>query len=776
MATYKLHLKSAGSDKLSVVKAVKEITGLGIKAYIDLVNSAPCVIKEGYTDRSTAEADRKKLTALGADAYVETIGSETESGYTINAIVVDKSNKVPVSEEAVESPEIYLNVKPFHGQYQNEVQYGNDKGNGMYTFNYMSAFALEEIEIYIASADFETTEVRHSTFEQQTVSPPSYKTLPDPLIIELVPLSPPDTSAYTFSITLRNGMDTSISIADATISLRAATNELIVTGKTNANGVFSYVTQNDYSDFKGAPYYMTIEKKHFNTTSTKISWGTGKTINGNTKYNNTNTGATLDPKGVIYFKPQYYDKSDFTYKDFTGTLFLQLFNARTGKNLTSSTTISSAITQDTDGYYYPAVTNDGLYNITLYLINTGSVYFWLTSTDPSVVQGGDSTPYIFFYPYNLFNSTGATDYTIQKYLTFYPKQKRLTISDLKRCYVSEYVHHFPTTNINVEYDKTFCPRCLTIKGNYYQNTLGYDTQLPSTDQLAPYNVSSFRIVLCVYENETYMYNGDAPTQYGGATVTVQYNGMPSTYNSISAVTSTYTSLTTSSIYYTSKIKITLSGISAGLTFEKEKEEFYFIPGITEIRFNAYKYATSNPLRTIYVRPESASYNGKSSAKLICFCREGNFTHDVTLTCKWKTLNSTTTQSFTFTVSSGSNTFSYTLQPSADLDYGDQNWSMSFADPSQALNDGYSKDIEIDKGMISLSCKTKEQLDGETTVEVNVNIPPVTDIDLLFTNERGSESYETFNARNYTQQYYLPFDGTISMSTTASSDAFYDYDY
>lgn len=588
-------------------------------------------------------------------------------------------------------------------------------------------------------------------------------------------------SGYTFSIKLMDE-NYSSAVVYATVKLYTGENgQFITSGKTDTEGKFIYSTRSSNSDYIGAPNYAIIEKLRFISINKTLQWQTVFSSSTENTYALSKShyfSIYMEPKGFIYFKPKYYDISDLTYKDFTGTLLLQCYNARTGANLTSSMTIYSAITQDADGYYYPTTEDPYAYYLVLDKgIDMGQAYFVLTSTDPSVVQGGYAPPVIYFYPYNLFNSKGATDYTIQKQLTFYPVQKKLTISNLERCYVSEYTHLFPKPNSNNEYYKsTFCPTTVDIRDNYYQNIQGYDIKLPSTDQLAPYSHSSFRIVLCVYENETYMYNGDAPTQYGGAKVTLQTQGNITNYNSISALTSTYTSVTTSSIYFTSKVKITLFDIVPGLTFEKEKEEFYFIPGITEIRFNACKHATSNPLRTIYVRPESASYNGKSSAKLICFCREGNFTHDVTLTCKWKTLNSTTTQSFTFTVSSGSNTFSYTLQPAVDLDYGDQNWSMSFADPSQALNDGYSKDIEIDKGMISLSCKTKDQLDGETTVEVNVNIPPVTDIDLLFTNERGSESYETFNARNYTQQYFLPFDGTISMSTTASSDAFYVYDY
>ena len=591
-------------------------------------------------------------------------------------------------------------------------------------------------------------------------------------------------SGYTFSIQLIDSYTQGYSnypVAYATVKLYTGENgQFITSGKTDAGGRFTYLTSSSNSDYIGAPKYAIIEKLRFISINKTLQWKTVATsITENSYALSTNPyfSIYMEPKGFIYFKPKYYDKSDFTYKDYTGTVEFSINDAITHDDMTSDFSIPSIINPDENGYYYPTTKDPYAYIDILYnYIDSGMVYFKLQCKNIIDLQS-DDIAVIYFYPYNIFNSTGATDYTIQKQLTFYPVQKKLTISNLERCYVSEYTHRFfkPNSN-NTEYIRTFCPTTVDIRNNYYQNIQGYGLKLPSVEQLAPYNVSSFRIVLCVYENETYMYNGNAPTQYGGAKITVQSNRDTTIYNGISALTSTYTSVTTSRIYFTSKVKITLFDIVPGLTFEKEKEEFYFIPGITEIRFNACKHATSNPLRTIYVRPESASYNGKSSAKLICFCREGNFTHDVTLTCKWKTLNSTTTQSFTFTVSSGSDTFSYTLQPSVDLDYGDQNWSMSFADPSQALNDGYSKDIEIDKGMISLSCKTKDQLDRETTVEVNVNIPPVTDIDLLFTNERGSESYETFNARNYTQQYFLPFDGTISMSTTASSDAFYVYDY
>ena len=59
-------LKSAGAQKLQVVKAVKEQTGLGLKEAKDLVDGAPSKIKEGV-DKATAEALKKALEEAGAE-------------------------------------------------------------------------------------------------------------------------------------------------------------------------------------------------------------------------------------------------------------------------------------------------------------------------------------------------------------------------------------------------------------------------------------------------------------------------------------------------------------------------------------------------------------------------------------------------------------------------------------------------------------------------------------------------------------------------------------
>ena len=63
-------LKSAGAQKLQVVKAVKESCGLGLKEAKDLVVGAPCNVKEGV-DKATADALKAALEAAGAEVEVK---------------------------------------------------------------------------------------------------------------------------------------------------------------------------------------------------------------------------------------------------------------------------------------------------------------------------------------------------------------------------------------------------------------------------------------------------------------------------------------------------------------------------------------------------------------------------------------------------------------------------------------------------------------------------------------------------------------------------------
>lgn len=63
-------LKSAGAQKLAVVKLVKDLTGLGLKEAKDLVDAAPKPIKEGVA-KDEAEALKKSLEEAGAEVEIK---------------------------------------------------------------------------------------------------------------------------------------------------------------------------------------------------------------------------------------------------------------------------------------------------------------------------------------------------------------------------------------------------------------------------------------------------------------------------------------------------------------------------------------------------------------------------------------------------------------------------------------------------------------------------------------------------------------------------------
>jgi large subunit ribosomal protein L7/L12 len=63
-------LLEAGANKVSVIKAVREITGLGLKEAKDLVDGAPKPVKEAVP-KADAEAALKKLVDAGAKAEVK---------------------------------------------------------------------------------------------------------------------------------------------------------------------------------------------------------------------------------------------------------------------------------------------------------------------------------------------------------------------------------------------------------------------------------------------------------------------------------------------------------------------------------------------------------------------------------------------------------------------------------------------------------------------------------------------------------------------------------
>jgi large subunit ribosomal protein L7/L12 len=67
---YNVVLKDAGANKINVIKAVREITSLGLKEAKDLVEGAPTNVKEGI-GKADAEEAQKKLQEAGATVDLE---------------------------------------------------------------------------------------------------------------------------------------------------------------------------------------------------------------------------------------------------------------------------------------------------------------------------------------------------------------------------------------------------------------------------------------------------------------------------------------------------------------------------------------------------------------------------------------------------------------------------------------------------------------------------------------------------------------------------------
>ena len=67
---FNLVLADFGANKVGVIKAVREITGLGLKEAKDLVDGAPKTVKEAVS-KADAEAAQKKLVEAGATASIK---------------------------------------------------------------------------------------------------------------------------------------------------------------------------------------------------------------------------------------------------------------------------------------------------------------------------------------------------------------------------------------------------------------------------------------------------------------------------------------------------------------------------------------------------------------------------------------------------------------------------------------------------------------------------------------------------------------------------------
>lgn len=69
-SSFDVVLKSAGANKLAVVKLVKELTGLGLKEAKEMVDGAPSNVKEGVA-KAEAEDLKKKLEEAGAEVELK---------------------------------------------------------------------------------------------------------------------------------------------------------------------------------------------------------------------------------------------------------------------------------------------------------------------------------------------------------------------------------------------------------------------------------------------------------------------------------------------------------------------------------------------------------------------------------------------------------------------------------------------------------------------------------------------------------------------------------
>lgn len=68
--SFTVELKGGGSQKIQVIKALRELTQLGLKEAKDLVDAAPKVVKEGV-DKATADEMKKKLEEAGATVEIK---------------------------------------------------------------------------------------------------------------------------------------------------------------------------------------------------------------------------------------------------------------------------------------------------------------------------------------------------------------------------------------------------------------------------------------------------------------------------------------------------------------------------------------------------------------------------------------------------------------------------------------------------------------------------------------------------------------------------------
>ena len=68
--SFDVELTAAGENKINAIKAVRTITGLGLKEAKDLVDGAPSMVKQGV-DKATSEEIKKQLEEAGAKVTIK---------------------------------------------------------------------------------------------------------------------------------------------------------------------------------------------------------------------------------------------------------------------------------------------------------------------------------------------------------------------------------------------------------------------------------------------------------------------------------------------------------------------------------------------------------------------------------------------------------------------------------------------------------------------------------------------------------------------------------
>ena len=67
---FDVYLKDVGAKKIQVIKAIRQITSLGLKEAKDLVDSAPCLVQKGVS-KEEAESSKQKIEAEGGVAELK---------------------------------------------------------------------------------------------------------------------------------------------------------------------------------------------------------------------------------------------------------------------------------------------------------------------------------------------------------------------------------------------------------------------------------------------------------------------------------------------------------------------------------------------------------------------------------------------------------------------------------------------------------------------------------------------------------------------------------